>query len=573
VWWWEVVDVRWIFLSILSLFFPLIVRGQVLLNEVFYDPTGTDEGFEFVEIFNPAETAVSLAGCAIEFHDGNSTGWVTVWEASPFDSAAAGGLFVIGGALVEPSPDAIEELSLQNGPDALRLTQSGRVLDLLGYGPLDSPEYSEGPPAPDAASGFGLSRRPDGDDTDDNSTDFKVSAPSPGRFNVARRDVALRRDPETQGRDAWYRAADATFVFWVANAGTHRVEAGSVAVSLSDSSGPGPPQITRSVLPAAIPAGDSVRVEFVRFLDLGVHSIRSCAEFPGDEFGGNDCVQLLRHVGPSELMVSEIMSAPRDGCPEYVELFNSGTVPYELAGHYIRDSAHAKSLLTRAAAPVPPAGFIVLTGDSDGLLACFAGLRRDAVIQIEGNWPSLNQTGAHGVADSVLILDAGLVPVERVAYPPQPENAEGRSLERIDLYPSDGGHTWVLSRGAGGGTPGERSAFASPGPLPGSRIAASPNPFDPYRSEYLFVTVSAQPVSNRVVLDVYDIAGRRVAALGTTTDLPTTFVWDGMDSWGKTVLPGIYVLACEFVAVDGGSRTVEKLVVGCGRKKHAAPRE
>jgi len=104
-------------------------------------------------------------------------------------------------------------------------------------------------------------------------------------------------------------------------------------------------------------------------------------------------------------------------------------------------------------------------------------------------------------------------------------------------------------------------------------IAASPNPFDPYHSEYLVVTVSARGAGERIVLDVFDIEGKRIAVLGTTNVLPTTFVWDGKDSSGRTVLPGIYILSCEFVPVDQGSRHVEKVVVGCGRRKNWTPRE
>jgi hypothetical protein len=567
-----VVDVRWLFLSLISLCFASLSHGQVVLNEVLYDPSGSDEGFEFVEIVNVSDDPQSLSGYALEFHDGASENWVAVWEAGPLDTVAGGDLFVIGGAAVLPLPDAVDELSLQNGPDAVRLMRDGLVVDLLGYGTL-APEFCEGTSAPDVPSGSSLSRRPDGEDTGDNAADFDAAAPSPGRYNVTRSDVALRLGEETPRNDALLGAQSETFVFMVVNIGSSPVEPGTIAVSLADSSGPGAPRSMHRTVAAGIPSGDSIRVELELELEAGDHHVRALASYPPDEHPEDNFVELRRRVGSSALMVSEVMSDPRDECPEYIELYNSAAVSYELSGHSIRDCAHSSSLIVGGSALIPPDGFIVLTDDSVELLACFAGLRPDAVLQIEGAWPSLNQTSATDIADSIVVLDPSELPVERVAYPPQPADTQGRSLERIDLFPTFGKHTWVLSSAGSGGSPGRRSPVSRASAPEDVRLAASPNPFDPYRSEYLVVTVSARNAGERVVLDVFDIEGKRIAVLGTTNVLPTTFVWDGKDSSGRTVLPGIYILSCEFVPVDRGSRHLEKVVVGCGRRKNSSPRE
>ena len=112
-----------------------------------------------------------------------------------------------------------------------------------------------------------------------------------------------------------------------------------------------------------------------------------------------------------------------------------------------------------------------------------------------------------------------------------------------------------------------RSPVSRGAPSTGSRVTASPNPFDPYRSEVLVVSVPARGGSERAIVEVFDISGRRVAEIGTTRVFPSTLVWDGTDSTGRTVMPGIYVIACEFVSASMGSGSVDKVVVGCGRKE------
>ena len=61
---------RWFSFPFLFLFIPSIVQAQIVLNELYYDHPGLDSGYEFVELFNPAPVTASLAGYALEFHDG-----------------------------------------------------------------------------------------------------------------------------------------------------------------------------------------------------------------------------------------------------------------------------------------------------------------------------------------------------------------------------------------------------------------------------------------------------------------------------------------------------------------------
>ena len=166
-------------LAAFGLLATLVSRSdaEILLNEVLYDPEGADGGSEFVELWNPDTLAVSLLGIVVESGDGSRPGvWIPVFVGAGCDSIPPRHAFLIpGSSLLAP---------LQNGPDALRLTRAGIVLDLLGYGALTARELFEGAPAADAPSGQSLSRVGDGVDTQWNAADWAPEpSPTPGRAN------------------------------------------------------------------------------------------------------------------------------------------------------------------------------------------------------------------------------------------------------------------------------------------------------------------------------------------------------------------------------------------------------
>ena len=177
----------------------------------------------------------------------------------------------------------------------------------------------------------------------------------------------------------------------------------------------------------------------------------------------------------------------------------------------------------------------------------------------------MNHSGSGTVADSVILLDTFGIVVDGVAYPPQPIDTRGTSLERVDLYPR-GGNTWVLSSSPGGGSPGRQNPMAIHVVPYGNAMRVSPRTFDPDRGEKILITIPEQLRPARVVVRVFDVDGTEVRELGATNRLPFVFVWNGMTNTGQMVTPGVYVLTCEFID-EGGVRRVEKVTVGRGRAR------
>lgn len=190
--------------------FVLVLRGvgKLVLNEVDYDNIGIDTE-EFIELFNPTTSSVSLAGLAVVLVNGSTGQVYDTIDLSPQTSLAAGQYLVIAGPNVT-IPGGAKHLDpvwsqdqLQNGaPDGVALvdTVTKTVLDALSYeGSIlsaDLPDFPmpvslvEGEPLPAATADSSsversLCRNPNGGDTDQAATDWGLcGTPTPGVANV-----------------------------------------------------------------------------------------------------------------------------------------------------------------------------------------------------------------------------------------------------------------------------------------------------------------------------------------------------------------------------------------------------
>lgn len=172
--------------------------SPLIINEIDYDQPSTDTT-EFVEIKNTTQIAISLDGWHLILFNGSSS------SLMPYDTVhlpnvmlAADDYFVICGSN-NTVPNCDFQMSgssnlLQNGsPDGMALYNStlDSIFDAVSYeGDCPAP-YVEGTGIPTALADLngeeylGLSRFPDGTDTDDNSADFILRCITPGVANTS----------------------------------------------------------------------------------------------------------------------------------------------------------------------------------------------------------------------------------------------------------------------------------------------------------------------------------------------------------------------------------------------------
>jgi len=165
------------------------VSTSLVINEVDYDQPSTDTA-EFLELKNASASAINLDSYTVELVNGTGGG-AAIYDSIdlPAVSLAAGDYFVVcANAATVPNCDLDDEPDtnfIQNGsPDAIGLRESGTLIDALSYEGDSGAPYTEGTGAglnDDAVSATeGLSRCPDGTDTDQNNADFLLRTDTPG---------------------------------------------------------------------------------------------------------------------------------------------------------------------------------------------------------------------------------------------------------------------------------------------------------------------------------------------------------------------------------------------------------
>jgi predicted extracellular nuclease len=168
---------------------------SLVINEVDYDQPSTDTA-EFVEIKNVSGSTINLNGWKLELVNGTGGG-ASVYNTVtlPNVSLASGDYFVVCGNAANVANcdlDAAPDTNLiQNGaPDAVGLRDStATLIDAVSYEGNTGSPYTEG-----SGSGLldssseddaGISRLPDGTDTDQNNVDLSQRCITPGAANTS----------------------------------------------------------------------------------------------------------------------------------------------------------------------------------------------------------------------------------------------------------------------------------------------------------------------------------------------------------------------------------------------------
>ncbi len=163
----------------------------LLVNEIDYDQPGTD-GAEFVEILNAGSVPVNLSDYVLTFVNGNG-GAAYASIALPDATLLTGEYFVVcGNAATTPNCDldvSPDTNLIQNGsPDAVALLLDGAVVDTVSYEGDTVAPFTEGAGTSAADSNsdpfLGLSRFPNGSDSDQNDADFSLRCITPGAENA-----------------------------------------------------------------------------------------------------------------------------------------------------------------------------------------------------------------------------------------------------------------------------------------------------------------------------------------------------------------------------------------------------
>ena len=170
----------------------------LVINEIDYDqPTPpTDDSAEFIELYNKGAASIALGTYSLRLVNGLAGG-ASIYDTIdlPDVALAPGEFFVIcANAATVPNCDLDDGPNtnfIQNGPDAVALMNDDVLIDTVSYGGDTGAPYTEGSGSglvDDSAAAFanaGISRYPDGTDTNVNNVDLSVRCITPGLANAS----------------------------------------------------------------------------------------------------------------------------------------------------------------------------------------------------------------------------------------------------------------------------------------------------------------------------------------------------------------------------------------------------
>lgn len=150
--------------------------GKVVINEL--QANGASSNAEFIELFNPNDCTVELAGWELRYRSDENNPGAPLFSFVAGDSIAAGDFLVLGNSSFQgtkhKSFTGTGGLGNSGGQVGL-VDDDDKIIDAVGYAPQTGGLYTEGSPAPSPGSGS-IGRKNDGVDTDNNAADFKTYA-------------------------------------------------------------------------------------------------------------------------------------------------------------------------------------------------------------------------------------------------------------------------------------------------------------------------------------------------------------------------------------------------------------
>jgi hypothetical protein len=324
-------------------------------------------------------------------------------------------------------------------------------------------------------------------------------------------------------------------------------------------------------------AGDSVQIsESLRQLNSGERNVIVIAENWRDERLRNNQASISLKVGFEQrsLIINEIMYDPLDGQNEWIELFNRTTQPVDLAQWTFNDRATLSGVNTFTISDstmiVQPGGFVVVAAESSvcSFYPNLQSVRPGVCVSVlnHSSGLSLNNEG-----DVLVLKDLVGQIIDSVAYSPRwhhPDvvDTHGRSLERInpDIESNDP-RTWSTCTNILGGTPGTANSIWTAMTKSGTTISLSPNPFSPDGDGYedfCIIHLHLSFMISTIHIRLYDIKGRLIRTLvnGELGSSINDFVWDGRDDQRQRVRVGVYVVFLEATSRTSGKVEVAKTV-------------
>ncbi|MDO9577634.1 MAG: lamin tail domain-containing protein [Candidatus Cloacimonadales bacterium] len=418
---------------ILFLLFSFFLPAQnVVINEVLYDPVGSDGGYEWIELYNNSDEGVNLALWRL-VKAGSEFETVFFFDLFAFNYISPHSYFLIGEEFV-PNCDLTETLAFQNGgseTDGIRLISPDTLYtDTVLY---DSPNTNNLPDdlsnpgiyfAVDVVGGNTLARKHDGEDTDNSETDFfECEIPTPGSANIYPVDLAIYELEIAWNNDEYWLQTE------IVNLSTENVDNYEATLEITINSA------TYGIfeLPA-IPASSSVPFA----CNLGTFTenyviVECLLYYLYDNQLDNNFVITSILIDSSPIVLNEIFFKPQSTNQEWLELFNRSSCAYLVDNWRIIDASGGEISFSGF---LGADDFLVVCQDTILMMQIYPNIDPNKIIQSD-SWTSLNNT------TETLVLQDGFAAVFDSVFYDGNNCPADYSLERVNPF-EDENIEWLV---------------------------------------------------------------------------------------------------------------------------------
>lgn len=549
-----------------------IVQGDAVFNEIYFEPT-TSAGLpyaEFVELYNRSGRDLALTEWTLS--DGSSTATFPEYTLPPgtflllTDEDDAEELIPYGSVL---GLDGFPGLNNDVGDRLILRDREGKVVDAVTF---SNDTYHDGT----RDDGGWTLERIDADFLCENEDNWKasydLSGGTPGEANVVRNVFQDTRRPFLERAD-WIDRMQTRLWFSEPMDTSTLHFPDRYTLTTADGTNHIPLQV------ASDPEGNSVMLYWIQPIDTGISWITVSSlltDCPGNAVFPDQRVPLGIGQSPraGDVVINELLFDPPDGASDFVELFNRSGKLLDLKDWTIAEVSatppfvvQSVKKLTAEHRLLAPETYLVITETPLELQRHYPYYDRFSFLDV-ADLPDFNSTDG-----GLLLANAGGDSLDFLVYSdswhyPLLNETQGVSLERLSASsPTRSADNWhSAAASVGYASPGLKNSQALGDPTGAGALSVEPQVFSPDNDgidDLLQIRLMYPEPGRRVTIAVFDPNGHEVArplpyALAGTDN---RYTWSGVDSNGRLVPEGVYIIWSESFDLQGNVQRSKKAVV------------
>ena len=516
---------------------------HVVINEVMYAPIKPEP--EWIELFNPSDSAVSMVGWSISNHSKVYTLLPDTIGPHSYMVITKDSVHYLRTKYAIPNAHILQTNvpPLGNSGDNIAIKDSSKnIIDSIKY----SPNWG-------GATGSSLERIDFAGPAD--STNFSecidTIGATPGIQNsIRRRDFDLALDSISNKLS---NQNELIFTVRIMNKGRKQIGDGMVVISSNSGLPIAESQITTPIQP--LQKQDVILTW--QNPDYGRTNITAFINESQDEVHANDTLRTEAYIPipRNAVVINEIMAMPKSTSSEWVELYNTSSNKVHADSLWLHIGFADTTYKYRIDSLIlPPKNYAVIDASST-FFSTFPLLKgKPGMIVLSKSTFNLKDSGAQ-----IMLLNTNGSIIDSLNYlsswhSPNVTNHTGISLERrYSTGPSTDLLNWASSFDPQGSTPLQKNSNSSDTlPAPAAiDIQILPNPFSPDGDGFNDATnISiAIPSDNEEVISakLYDLRGRLRSTIAQNQRVYRTelFRFEGKDNKGVILPIGLYTLVVE----------------------------